>query len=441
MLGIIHDKETIMGGRLSRRGFMGSSSLAAAGVGLAGMSAAAQDRAAGANRRLSVGIVGPGGRGSGLLRNFFAVTKEQQAELSAVCDLWSRNRERSSALVQKLGGRQPRVFNRLEDMLNMEGLDAVIIATPDHSHARQIVQCLRSAKHIYCEKPFANRLDEANAAIDAYRRSDKVVTIGTQRRSDPRYLSAEEIMRTGVVGDVVQVDVIQNVYSPYRWRRDADVKALRAKDVDWRAFLMGRRDQPFDARKYLEFRLFRDFSTGIIDQWMTHMIDAVHMLAGATFPRSAVAHGGTYVFRDHRENGDTVHALLEYALPTSDNGPEKKFLVTYSSTLANGFGSSCRIMGRQGTLEFEDRWRVAGEGVRGSKVQARDIPPRAGLQGNMDTIAMANWLDCIRAGRRQTHCTAEHGYQHSIACIMADRALHSGRRVVFDEANRTIREG
>lgn len=426
-------------GKLSRRGFVGSSSVAAAG--LASMSAAAQDRAAGANRRLSVGIIGPGGRGSGLLRNFFAVAKEQQAELTAVCDLWSRNRQRGAALVQKSGGREPRAFNRLEDMLGMQGLDAVIIGTPDHSHAQQIVQCLRAGKHVYCEKPFANVLEEANAAIDAYRRCELVVTIGTQRRSDPRYISAQEIMRSNPVGDIVQIDMIQNAYSPYRWRRDADVKAIREKDTDWRAFLMGRPKQPFDPRKYVEFRLFRDFSTGIIDQWMTHMIDAVHMLTGATFPKSAVAHGGTYAWKDYRENGDTVNALLEYALPGNGSGPERKFLVTYSSNLANGFGKGCRIMGRQGTLEFEDRWRLSGDGVRGSTIEQREIPPRAGLQGNMDTIQMADWLECVRAGRRQTRCTAEHGYQHAIACIMADRALHTGRRVIHDERNRTIREG
>ncbi len=430
-----------MGGSVSRRGFMGSSSLAAAGMGLASLPASAASQAAGANQRLSVGIVGPGGRGSSLLRSFFAVAKERRAELTAVCDLWSRNRERSSALVKKLGGSPPRVFTRLEDMLNWDGLDAVIIASSDHSHARQLTACLRAAKHVYCEKPFANVLDEANTAIDAYRRSDKVVSIGTQRRSDPRYLSAQEIMRTAPVGDIVQVDVIQNVYSPFRWRRDADVKAMREKDTDWRAYLMGRPNRPFDARQYLEFRLFHDFSTGIIDQWMTHMIDAAHMLTGAAFPRSVVAHGGTYAWKDYRENGDTVHALLEYALPKNSSGREGKFLTSYSATLASAFGTSCRIIGRQGTVEFENRWRISGDGVRGSAVKEREITPRPGLQGNMDLIHMSNWLDCTRNGQRQTHCTAEHGYQHAVACIMADRALHTGRRMVFDERARTIREG
>src|SRR5205823_6249693 len=109
---------------------------------LSGMSASAAGRAGGANERLSVGIVGPGGRGTGLLRTFFGVCKEQRAELTAVCDLWRRNRERATAFVQQASGSAPRVFNRLEDMLEMRGLDAVIIATADHAHAQQLTRCL-----------------------------------------------------------------------------------------------------------------------------------------------------------------------------------------------------------------------------------------------------------------------------------------------------------
>ncbi len=157
---------------------------------------------------------------------------------------------------------------------------------PDHAHAQQLVLSLQAGKHVYCEKPFANVLEEANAALDAYRKSDKVVTIGTQRRSDPRYLAAADLVRSGVLGPIVQVDMVSNAYSPFRWRRDGDVKSLKECDVDWKAFLMGRPLRPFDPRQYLEFRLFHDFSTGIIDQWMTHMIDAAHLLTGATFPKS-----------------------------------------------------------------------------------------------------------------------------------------------------------
>src|SRR5437016_1046042 len=195
---------------------------------------------------------------------------------------------------------------------------------------------------------------------------------------------------------------------------------------------MGKANRPFDARQYLEFRLFRDFSSGIIDQWMTHLIDTVHMLAGGTFPRSVTANGGTYAWRDHRQNPDTVHVALDYP---------QGFMATYSSTLTNAFGSACRILGRQGTFEYERAWRLSGDGITNSQIKPRTIEPQAGLQGNMDQIHMRNWLVCARAGRRQTNCTPEHGYQHAIACIMAERALRLGRRMVFDERKRTIQEG
>ena len=99
------------------------------------------------------------------------------------------------------------------------------------------------------------------------------------------------------------------------------------------------------------------------------------------------------------------------------------------------------MLGRQGTLEFENAWRLSGDGVPGSKLQAKPIAPKEGVRGNMDRVHLEDWLGCIKKGDRNTHCTAEHGYQHAIACIMADRALHTGRRVLFDEKERTIREG
>jgi predicted dehydrogenase len=410
--------------KISRRGF----------VALSAATAALAAKAAEGKRveKLSVGIVGPGGRGRGLLSNFFAVATEHQAELTAVCDIWGRNREKAAALVKEKTGREARQFRSLEEMLAWSGLDAVIIATPDHAHAKHLCACLSAGKHVYSEKPFANVLEDANTAIDAWRNCDRVVTLGTQRRSDQRYLAAAELMKSDILGDVVRVDITQNAYSPYRWRRDAEVAGLKESEVDWKAFLMGKPMRKFDPRQYLEFRLFHDFSSGIIDQWMTHMIDTVHLLTGATFPRSVVAHGGTYVWKDHRENGDTVAVLLDYP---------QGFLCSYTSTLANGFGSGCQIQGRKGTLEFEDRWRVSGEGIPGSKIAAKAIEAKEAMAKNMDHTHVADWLACIHRGDRKTRCTPEHGYQHAIACIMADRALRSGHRQVYDEKARTIRDG
>ena len=99
------------------------------------------------------------------------------------------------------------------------------------------------------------------------------------------------------------------------------------------------------------------------------------------------------------------------------------------------------MLGRQGTLEYETAWRVSGDGVKGSKVATKPIAAKEGAGSNMDVVHVSNWLSCIHKGDRKTNCTAEHGYQHAVACIMADQALHSGRRLLFDPKSRKIVPG
>lgn len=420
-------------GVLSRRDFIGVSGAAASGFALTGLPAAAYARAAGSNERLSVGVVGTGDRGQWLLKAFFDVQQAARAEVTAVCDLWKRNRVRGTELVKDTTGRAPRSFTHMEELLAARDLDAVIVATPDHGHSRQLALCLQAGKHVYVEKPFANTLEDANTAIDAYRKSDKVVTVGTQRRSHPHYLAAAEVVRSQALGPIVQVDVVENHVAPYYWRRETDVKELKEADTDWKAFLMGKPERPFDPRQYVEYRLFRDFSSGLIGLWMSHHVDAAHMLTGATCPRSAVAHGGTLAWKDYRENGDTVHVVLEY--------PEG-FFFSYAASQITGFGSLGRILGRQATLEFETQWRLTSQPAKGAKpADPKPVEPKEGLVGEMAHLHLRDWLECLHQAKRQTHCTPEHGYSQAIACILADRALHSGRRMIFHPPTRSIREG
>jgi len=408
---------------VSRRSFLAAS--AAAGVALG---------AASPSNRLRVGVVGLGIRGRSLLYSFSRVAKEANAEVAAVCDIWSVARGRGADLARKVRGSPAAEFKRLEDLLAAPDIDAIILATPDHQHVKQALMCLAAGKHVYLEKPFANTLEDANTLIDACRKSDRVITLGTQRRSDPRHLGAADFVRTGALGDIVEVDVVQNAYSPFRWRRDEDIKLMKEGDTDWSAFLMGKPARAFDARLHLEWRLFREFCSGIIDQWMTHMIDTVHMIAGGTLPRSVVAHGGTYAWKDHRENGDTVRVSLDYP---------QGFLASYSCTLANSFGSGSRVIGREAALEYEEAWQVTRLAKKGEKPTTPEpLKPRLGSPGaNPDEMHLRNWVDCIRKGDRATACTPEHGYQHAVACIMAARALNSGRRQLFDEKSRSITEG
>ena len=423
---------------MRRRQFLGTSA-AGAGVALTGLHQAATTRGVAfrgeaANETIRVGVVGPGGRGTGLMTECTTFGKRYNARVTAVCDIWNQRREAAAARIEATYGKRPKVYRRLEEVLADDEIDAVIIATADHQHAKMLKMAVEAGKDVYCEKPMANAIEEGNDALDAVRRTDRVVQIGTQRRSDPKYRQAARLVAEGAVGDVVKVDVIWNAYSPYRWAKKApELSALKQSDVDWPAFLMGKPARPFDPRIYRSFRLFRNFSSGIIDQWMTHGVDAVHLLTGTSFPLSAVGHGGIYKWHDYRENPDTVQIALEY------ERDGQKFLATYATSLINGAGSATRVHGTRGTLEAEKVWRLSGEGTN---ARDRIAEPREIAEAPETLPHMANWLDCVRRRDRQgLACPVEAGYGHSVACIMSTEALQEGRRMVFDPESRVIRPG
>jgi predicted dehydrogenase len=396
---------------------------------LAASAALAQTR--GANDQIRVGIVGPGGRGTQVMKECIEFGGKYNARVVAACDIWNQRRDAAAKLLRESYGAEPAVYDKFDKMLLDRSLDAIIIATPDHAHAKMLKAAVEAGKDVYCEKPMGNVLSEVNAAMDAVRRTGRIVQVGTQRRSYPKYRAAARMLREGVIGDIVKVDVLWNQYSPFRWaRKDEELASLKPGDVDWKEFLAGKPDRPFDPRLYRSFRLFREFSSGIIDQWMTHGIDVVHMLTGEPYPVTAMADGINTVSRDYRENPDTIHVALKYG----HRG--KRFLANYATCLANGAGAATRVHGTLGTMEVENVWRVSGDGIKSPKAlkEAREIPDEPGTLHHM-----ANWLDAVRRRDASSlYCPAEAGYGHSIACIMATDSLWSGRRMVFDPARRTI---
>ena len=418
--------------RIDRRRFL--TNAAAGGAGLAALSAAGGAQTAAANETIRVGIIGPGGRGTQLLKECIEYGSSYKARVTAVCDIWTKNLAAAAKTVRESYSVEPKTHGDYQRLLDDPEIDAVIIATPDHQHSKMLKAAIEAGKDVYLEKPMGNVLDELNAAFKAVEESDRVVQVGTQRRSWPRYRSAIDMMRQGRLGDVVKVDVIWNAHSPYRWaKKQRDLDAVQEADIDWKAFLMGKPDRPFDAKVFRSFRLFREFSSAIVDQWMTHGIDVVHMLTGELYPTRVVALGDIYRFRDYRENPDMMQALLHYG------SGEKTFLATYGTCLQNGAGRATRVLGTRGTLEVEDVWRISGDGIeKGDKIaEAEEIPEKPGTRHHM-----ANWLDCVRRrAPEDLYAPPIAGYGHSIACIMAVNAMWSGRRMVFDPETRQIDEG
>jgi predicted dehydrogenase len=423
--------------KIDRRSFLVAGTTALAST------ARSYSRIPGANDRISLGHIGIGGRGRGLAFIASQLKDQKNVEMTAVCDLWKVNRERAAAAAEKAYGRAPRAFQYMDEMLALKDVDAVLISTGDFQHAQILKLAVEAGKDAYSEKPFANVLEEAKAARDTVLKSDRIVQIGTQHRSEPYQIAVRDLIRTGALGDVSKVEIEWNYHGP-RWRGRPEVKQIREEDTDWRKWLLNKPYRPFDPQAYFEFRLYKDFSSGIADQWMSHGIDLVHFFMDDHFPRSVMAHGGVFAWHDGRENPDTFQALVEYP---------KGFLVSYSTSFGNDCESFSRYMGKNATLiniggEGSPRWKIVEEkGNYESNPYIKRAEKFVTLPGD-DTVPptyisdnvlfhMSNWMDCLRS-RKQPNATVLNGYSHAVAVIMAARSYREGKKLYWDPKTESI---
>src|SRR6202167_649891 len=345
----------------NRRDFLkiGSAALAATVVPWTANSYAA---IVGANDRVRVALIGGGDRAkSALVPAFQEHTKELNFEFVAVSDIWNRRRDEGAAFIQKKCGSPIASVRNNDELYARKDVDAVIVATADFQHARHGVEAVQAGRDAYVEKPTAHTMEDARAFLAAVEKTGKIVQVGTQRRSTPSYQKAYEYIQSGKFGDIVMVEMTWNVNQPGRWRRPDVVPLLKEQDTDWKRYLLNLPHEPFDARKYLEFRLFWPYSSGIPDQWLVHQIDTVHWFTGLPHPRSVVANGGIYLWKDGRKNWDTMTAVFDYG-PLDDLS--KGFQVQYTSRFTNSAGGVKEIYySNGGMIDMEKQTVTPAGGV------------------------------------------------------------------------------
>jgi len=434
--------------KVDRRSFMGRSVKAAVGTALA-TTALSYSRILGANDHISLGHIGIGGRGRGLDKIVAVLKDKHNVEMTAVCDLWKLHRERAVATNTEYYGRAPRSFQYLEDLLALKDIDAVLISTPDHSHCPILKLAAVAGKDAYVEKPMAHDLEDAKAARDAVLQRKRIVQVGTQHRSEPYTHAAYELFRTGVCGDVSLVQINWNFHGP-RWANLPEVKQIREGDTDWAKWLMQKPYRPFDPQIYFEFRLFKEFSSGIVGLFMSHAMDLVQWFMDDYYPHSVLANGGIYAWHDERQNPDTFGALMTYP---------KGFMATYVMTFGNDSPSFCRYMGKKATLTaeggegtpryelVEEKGNYEGNPNIGKERKSSFVlppgdkePPPEGLAavgGDLTTYHMANWFECLRS-RKRPNASILDGFAHSVTCIMCAEAYWSGKKVYWDPETETI---
>jgi predicted dehydrogenase len=426
-------------GAMDRRTFLNNSVKVIGGSAALGSTALSYSRIAGANDRISIGHIGIGNRGTELDEIASRLKQSHKVEMTAVCDLWSVNREKAAAANAKFYGKAPRAFKNPGELLAASDLDAVIISTPEHSHSPLLKLSAEAGKDVYVEKPMGNVLSEVKAARDAVLQRKIIAQVGTQHRSEPYPKMARETIHSGALGDVSKIEIVWNYHGP-RWRGREEVKQIRETDTDWNKWLMNKPQRPFDPQLYFEFRLYREFSAGIADQWMSHGIDLVHYFMNDSLPRSVVAHGGIFAWHDGRENADTFQALFEYP---------KGFLVSYATSFGNDSPSFTRYMGKKATLinlggEGSPRYQLVEE--KGNHEENPEVdkqrtekylllPGEKGLPpmgiDDMSVEHMANWIECMRS-RQQPVATVHDGFAQSVACMMATKAYWTGKKQYWD---------
>ena len=437
---------------ITRRKFI--KTVAAGTTGMAiGIPAARASRILGSNDRIRVGIVGFSDRARySLIPAFHWHAKELNFEIVAVSDIWDRRRQEGVAFLEELTGDKIIPMRNNEELYESGKVDAVIVSTADFQHALHCIQGVDAGCDAYVEKPFANTMEDARAALKTVTRSNKIVQIGTQRRSAPNYMKADEFIRSGRFGDIVAVEMTWNVNQPGRWRRPQLVADLKERDVDWKRYLMNRPHEPWDPRKYIEYRLFWPYSSGIPGQWMVHQIDTVHWFTDLPRPRSVVVNGGLYLWKDGRKNFDTLTAVFDYG-PLKDT--TRGFMVAYSSRQTNSAGGTKELyFSNGGTLNLDTNMVTPAGGLTQRMAQAMGMEenrlPEFPLaeEGGVETAAntgtdpttlahMRNWMECVRS-RKQPNADIQAGYNHSVALCMTIAAMHTGKRVSFNDSKQDV---
>jgi predicted dehydrogenase len=466
--------------KVNRRVFVKQVGGAMLAASTAGMTARSYSRILGANDRIRLGQLGCGGRSEGHVHMARMASNQMPVETVAVCDLWSLARERRAAQVKRAFHLDPQIYKYSEEMLARNDIDGIMIATGDFQHAKLLIDVVRAGKDCYVEKPFANVLAEAKEARDVTQTSKQIVQVGTQHRSQAYPLAVRDIIRSGRIGEIVHIEQEWNV-NEERWRwvewdvgisrellidrqkqwnewLEGRPSQLREEDTDWNRWLLGKPDRPFDPHVYLEFRLYKDFSSGIFDQWLSHGADLVHLWTDESYPESMVANGGIFVWKDGRENPDTCVAALTYP---------KGFLYTYKTTFGNSYRSFSRIQGRDGTIvnyggEGASLFVVTDEGNR-QELDPEETPPfytqipAAGPPDDHEEVVhvegapppnsrgpsdddlghMLNWLESMR-DRKQPNATVDHGFSHALVCIMAAQSYWSGKKLYWDPGREEI---
>ena len=451
---------TVNQSAVDRRAFMATS--AATGAALT-LSASSYGRVLGANEKIRIGFLGVGGRCQQHIDVILQMQQEgKPVSPVAVCDVWHGDPELGSKKgrglypsAKRCGIDQTDAKHVTQDyrvILEQKDVDVVVVATPDHWHARMSIDAMAAGKDVYCEKPMTRTIAEAIAVVDAADKHNRVMTVGVQSMADPTWLAANEYIRAGKIGHVLQgqTSYFRNS-SVGQWRYYPLKKDMTPKTINWDMWLGHKFDVngeklgpppqevPFDRAVWAQWRCYWPFGGGMFTDLFVHQTTHLISAMGVRFPARVVGAGGIYLEYDGRDVPDTATVVADY-----DEGCQ----VLISATMCNDTQLGEIIRGHLATIKFVGGgdyikgFEVYGQKIAGGPVKPTDDAAKpvhtfsSGKSGNATYALWENFLECVRSKKRETLSTPQLGAAAFSTVNMGVLSYRQGKVLFWDKSKR-----
>jgi len=401
-----------------------------------------------------LGIIGVGMQGSGLLRTSINLPG---VECVAACDLYDGRRELAKQIVEK----EIPTTRSYKELLDNKEIDCIIAAVPDHWHKQIVADCCNAGKDVYCEKPMTHRVPEGFEMIEAAEKNNRIVQVGSQRRSSIVFAKAKELLEKGTIGEVCLVEANMGRNDPCGAWEYTVPPDLSPETVDWETWLGTAPKRPFDPLRWTRWRCWQDYGEGIPGDLFVHLLTGIHFVAGITAPpERAFSAGGLFRWNDGRDVPDVMTTVYDYP----------KFRAAVRVTLNSDAEEVTRFMGDRGILEIRDgalslypqegkehgpctpgwprklraeygeKWHKEHDLAPGTSatVEATRYYPPPGY--NDDREHLWNYFQSVRT-RQPSVEDAAFGNNTAIACHMANYSYFEKSVAVWDAGAKKIKKG
>jgi len=393
-----------------------------AASGLAAVTAKSYGQVKGANERIRIGVIGAGGMAMGHMRTLVKMKESDNIEIVAVCDLYQKRLDAAA----KLTGGEP--YKDYKALLANKNIDYVLIATPEHWHMQMTLDALSAGKHVYCEKPMTQNYEQAKRVVAKVKATGLKMQVGVQGMSDDSYETARKYVKEGALGKVVlaQIDYSRNHKDDF-WVGAPDPDLKPGENFDWNAWLGSAPKRPFDAERFLHWRRYWDYSSGIASDLFIHRVTRIIKALDLGFPERGVASGGKFQFEDSKaEIPDTLNILLDYP-----GGPTVQLV----SSMANDYKVDHLLRGHKATLIFHNNgFTIKPQGLYKDEVKEVEYAKTGGEQLDLHHRNLQNAIRTNEALR----CDAELGYKGVVAAEMGTQSYRKRQYMAWDKVKERI---